>query len=699
MKLWNKATKKFGDKLRNLITEGIFSNRRKDGNYKPRLIGGQFKEQMNVSVAKQASENLYSLGLDQLQSRIKAKPTFLSERYLINVDGYNKAWLQVLRPEVYSHPSLRTEHNAKVISAPRSHYEFKLLMDNLKGYMLGRSGQYQYDSRVGDIFLSWTSQFKDCLTGLGYNLRVPKNWKQPETPDKMREFLTIFGNDYTEADFLMRGIKKGVNQGYPTVDKQGASFPEDFSIICKELLDIDVTFSIYGILYAVSVAYSKGLYFPYIGFYRTQGGVGDDGSERYKHRNVFGGSWLNKAYGAIVFVLKHYGGLILEYLSQPFEIVNTHQTPSEALVRRPTGEVLIKRKLRLPIYNNVPIIMWESWDTLFQDILSQVKDTMENMLGKEQLTIDTYYQLSNDKRKEISQKYANIIGEDFTGYDTSISNENLRWMKDLLHVDNLWDLTYMYTLNSLEQGEVWYGIWRFENIYFKSGHPFTSEFGSWIHFNHALCFEKYCKENFGHEVKLEWIRVLSDDSLIKWSEGFVFSEYQEYSQAVGLKIKDSHSDLLLDGFVEALKVLVGLIGNINDKVDRTLAYIFCGNPHSRLHGLAQMERGLNDHGYEISGDDEIDALISKLASLGSAAQPVMVQVLSWVVDDREFGNAIIRTVLNIKTESGGELVAVPIDEDLVFSFHPRVVKDAFETNISLKALDKSTNGLTTAVTV
>lgn len=259
-----------------------------------------------------------------------------------------------------------------------------------------------------------------------------------------------------------------------------------------------------------------------------------------------------------------------------------------------------------------------------------------------------------------------IFGEDFVGFDQTITESDLHWItyerfyddeqSDLKQYKQLVRLIYVYVVKTLRESDLWVGPLRLSNLYFKSGNPLTSELGSWVHLN---ILTLYCELR---GLELQWLTVLSDDDLVCVKGDFDYNDYAEFVKLYGKEITPFEDILYYerDGFVEFLKVTIGRI--LIDRED----IVFVGNLKSRYHGMAQRERGLRESGLEITGDPSIDGTISRLASYGSAAAPVIYEILKGFSNDEE-GRKVLAALRGL---ASGALEYTIIDEDRHWTFSP-----------------------------
>jgi hypothetical protein len=430
-----------------------------------------------------------------------------------------------------------------------------------------------------------------------------------------------------QQELILTGLAPNTNSGYPFWTKQTKkNFPKMFGKFLKQffpevvkrhrstitdgyVLTVDI------ILDAIREAIRKEYYPPFTLFYRTQGGR----NYETKHRSVYGGDIMMKAFGSLWAVAKHRVGLIFD--------------------------------------GPIPWIAWQEWTEMFDSI----RDNLPNI--EDDLIVP---QSANELQEKWPSAHipdgdhiVEVYGEDFSGYDQSIIREDLNWITS--HKNVGWIMGWI--LDVMEHGEVWFLGLRIRGIFFKSGHPMTSEFGSIIHRN----FMENAAEYMGG-ICLGGT-VLSDDNL-GWYINFNEYKYLDYAKQVGLEIdKDKSSLYSRDHIVSFLKVLVGYVLKSSMK-----SYI--GDPQSRYYGLAHSERemvgqfdedelsaGFRDL-WRVTGDIEVDAFISKLGSFAEPGAPLVEDILR-VVKDTPLGLKTIQAISDM-TDQGVE----PYRRDLFISFGP-----------------------------
>ena len=427
-----------------------------------------------------------------------------------------------------------------------------------------------------------------------------------------------------QQELILTGLAPNTNSGYPYWIKQTKkNFPRVFKDFLKQFfpvvlkrhrktIDEGYSLTVDIILDAVKEAINLKYYPPFTLFYRTQGGKNFE----TKHRSVFGGDILMKALGSLWSVAK--------------------------------GDD--KAKI---MADGMPWIAWTNWTDLFTII-------------KDRIPVEEEY--SSDQLKEMwpsanipdGMHQVEVYGEDFSGYDQTIIREDLEWITKHKHVG--WIMRWI--LDTLSEAEVWFLGLRIKGIFFKSGHPFTSEFGSIIH--------RTFMENAADRMNGICLggTVLSDDNL-GWYLNFNEHEYLSYAKEVGMQIdKDRSFRFSRDKVVSFLKVLVGYATSSS-------AVSYIGDPQSRYYGLAHSERemvgqfddkemkGDLRHIYRVTGDIQIDAFISKLGSFAETGAALVEQILG-AVKDTLLGRKVIQAIIEMSID--GEYL--PYRIDLFTSFSP-----------------------------
>lgn len=434
-----------------------------------------------------------------------------------------------------------------------------------------------------------------------------------------------------QQELILQGLAPNTNSGYPFFNKQTkTNFPKMWGNFLQQflgntyvkhrvLIKDGTSLTVECILDAVREARVKRYFPPYILFYRTQGG-----KHITKIRSVFGGDVLQKALGSLW---------------------SAGKTQNKELVK----------------YGGLSWVAWDEWDSMFGNILDLLPD------------IDDEGYIVPREKQEIIEKHGetgkglpdglvtvDVYGEDFSGYDQSIIRGDLDWITSHRHVG--WIMGYI--LDLLEHSEVWVGNMRISGIFFKSGMPFTSEFGSIIHLN--------IMANAAHFMNAVLLTAtcLSDDNLAYWYN-FDEKKYLEYCRSLGFVIDPAKSSWFSrDKIVSFLKVLVGYVFDVSYKS-------FIGDPQSRYYGLAHSEREFSGQFgtskvkaevrdlWEITGDVELDAFLSKLGSFAETGATLVLAVLN-AVKHTDLGRRAIKAIANLPASSRVR----PYRSDLFVSFRP-----------------------------
>lgn len=322
------------------------------------------------------------------------------------------------------------------------------------------------------------------------------------------------------------------------------------------------------------------------------------GGSKKKVRAVFGGNMLAKAVGALLHAAK---GMLDKELVQ---------------------------------FGKLPWIAWEDWDSLFNkinDLVSFTSDKDENF---------------------------NVIGEDFTGWDQTIHQKDLAFLFDYAGtISPLLDWTH----GLLKYSDVWTGAYMVRGVHFKSGHPFTSEFGSYMHLNLDLLSAKENGFRIDHAV------FLSDDNLM-FTKNFDLESHTDSLESYGFKTSPQKaSDYRKDLFIEFLKVHVG-------KIFSEEGSQFAGNYLSRIPGFRHLERlGEVREVYDVTDgrDVAVNQVVSKLSSFGYYATEWVEEIIH-SVRDTPLGRRVVNALVALKHR------AEPIQAhrpDLLLGFNPEWLKE------------------------
>jgi hypothetical protein len=263
-----------------------------------------------------------------------------------------------------------------------------------------------------------------------------------------------------------------------------------------------------------------------------------------------------------------------------------------------------------PKIGNWPWGAWKDWSELFPLLADTISEEMD----------------SDDR---------NTMGEDITKFDTNIQPAHLEAIVSSVH-DKVSPL-YDYVLFALRNTVVWLGPYSIKNLYFVSGHPFTSEFGSLIHMDLAFQYDRDSDATLLHGT------YQSDDNLAVWAN-IDHDDYFKYLGDRGYPIKVSGSSNYREhGYVRFLQNDIGRIKLNNDKV------IFVGAFDSRLPKMIHMEtggEGITD--WVITKNIEVDRMVSKLSSFGEEGIEYVEAILS-AIRDNSLGNEVIHAIKNINS--------------------------------------------------
>jgi hypothetical protein len=234
-----------------------------------------------------------------------------------------------------------------------------------------------------------------------------------------------------------------------------------------------------------------------------------------------------------------------------------------------------------------------------------------------------------------------IIGDDLSGYDMTITWQCMEWMKQ----EESYSWNTRTLLNMLKNSRCWLGPYVIWKCYWTSGHSFTSNGGSFVHddilFMAISRINKKRRDyNKAHPnaEPLPMARVLhrtflSDDSFVIL-ENCTVKEIAEEAEICGftIKVKDSYS-YNKHKCVTFLKVDIG-------RIFKSKSIYYCGNSKSRYYNLCHSERDLetemsrpqnlrrHDPGTPVvTGDVMVDSHIGKLGSWSVNGQPFVIKHL------------------------------------------------------------------------
>jgi hypothetical protein len=448
---------------------------------------------------------------------------------------------------------------------------------------------------------------------------------------------------------IVEGLAPNTNSGYPnfttqTKDNIGKMFwnwlerfaPSVYHAHSKDLRsrgNAQYLLSVNLIFDAISDVAKRKWYEPSINFYRTQ---------MDKVRAVFGGTVLFKALGALVHAAKVYG----------------YTPESASAISEPVNKNWDKQLVK---FGGLPIVAQLDWDILFNEI----KDRMPRIENGELVPFTPQELKEKFGFASDVEQTVDVVGEDLKAYDTSVIQEDLEFLAD----HPKWGFVMRYLLDWMANSEVWCGDLRIFDIFFKSGHPWTSDVGSFNHINMAFIIRDYIRKS--HDCHLVAFTVLSDDSLFWWI-GFDMKLAVECLSAYGYTIKQSQSFVYSrDKIVAFLKVLIGYVHDES-------SIIFVGDYQSRYVKLAHSEREIEQDEverekykadvngiYEVTGDIELDSFISKLASFGSEGSTAVMEILR-IVKDTALGRQAIKAIMSLSGDDQYNLYR----SDVLFGFRP-----------------------------
>lgn len=426
-----------------------------------------------------------------------------------------------------------------------------------------------------------------------------------------------------QNDEIIAGVVSATNMGYPYFIQQSkdnivkvwrkfqidylhiTAFQDEEFITVNEVLDI------------VKSCKRKKLHFPYVLFYRTQ---------IDKVRAVFGGHIVDKVLGAVWHAAKKFG-LTRDACKQLN--IPTHDEDYEY---NENGELISKNIKCFPSRGGMPMMGQLPWEIMFKIIADKLPPFGEMMNEREIKDMYGYDIPKGDYKVD-------VIGEDFSRYDTTIIPEDVDFLRK--HKKLGWLISYI--LDDLLYSEVWTGSFRVKDVYYKSGHPLTSELGSMVHIMRMFAYAASCED-----VHILYFTPLSDDS-VGAVIGVDFKHMKEWYEEYGLKIKpEDSSSYQRDHFIMYLKTLVGklLVGS---------EISVMGEPMSKYLGLCHSEREITDKNvdsligvYDMdTGNVEFDMALSKIASMGPEAKPLIMEKFE-ITKETRFGQEIMMAIHKLK---------------------------------------------------
>jgi hypothetical protein len=494
---------------------------------------------------------------------------------------------------------------------------------------------------------------------------IPKPRKQlPPTPEadklmfthlaRLEKVLNEFSNldDTLQEELILKNVQYDKNSGYPFFQKYPTVFNNDGTIkesgwhifrekmdeFCDEYLGGKPEhYTVNSILRLIKSLYTrkktKGKKiilkllknFPYILFYRTQGG------KKTKTRAVFGAFILLKLIASLLQIAQHWTGKSNDGFME--STLDWHdQNEDEALFTPPTiGEF--------------KWIAAENWDTQF----STIANTM-----------------TQDLKSDTPSEW---IGEDIIGFDMQVRDHDLMPLLNFKGPIMSVLITYVYL--TLKHAPVWVGTNAVFDVFFKSGNPFTQLFGSYVH-------------NRCHEVVEQitgWKRVhsilQSDDNLTAWDK-FDLKIFEQIMKEIGFEISGPKTHVWSrDGYVVFLQIWLSYLFT-DERID------FCGNLTSRLYGLVHVERDSESEDvgiWDTFGDNAVDQYYSKLGSFGDR----LARLVSYILTLTSGTSLGIRTIQSIDNAKAKGLKAKPKRPDVIGSLGPDWIPNLVQVSLEHSA--------------
>jgi hypothetical protein len=441
-----------------------------------------------------------------------------------------------------------------------------------------------------------------------------------------------------QQEKIRQGIITSSNVGWPFFVQQ--SKDNVFKLWRKFLKDVlhinkfedDEPVTVHEILSIVKYCAKKNFHFPYLAFYRTQ---------VRKVRAVFGGHILDKLIGAIVHVAKEYG-----LTSEACEILGI-KTHADEWDYDSAGQPISEYVTKIPTYGNLPFISQLPWEIQFK-ILQNELPPFDRKLSSDEIQ-RVYGQKLPDGEYKV-----NVVGEDYSKFDTTIIIEDLDFLRK--HKKLGWLLSYV--LDDCQFSEVWTGSIRINDVIFKSGHPFTANFGTDVHLQRQFAYA----ESKDDVVILD-VMNQSDDSaevVINWD----MEDHNKWLNEFGLSVKVEESfDYQRDKIGIYLKTLFG-------EVLDSEQLLIMGEPQSKYLGICHSEREITPENvdkevgvWNITGEIQIDMCLSKLASLGPNGKPLIMEFLN-LVKDTKFGSKVLMAIMNIDSSRVYKLYRIDVAASL-----------------------------------
>lgn len=429
------------------------------------------------------------------------------------------------------------------------------------------------------------------------------------------------------------------NSGYPFFRKQRTGKTKKmFAEMCVMLgvsFKNDDFITVDKVFECVHKYMATKQHWPYLLFYRTSGGSAP------KERAVFGAHYLMKLVAAVISA-----GKFTAFNERPDGFYDEHITKFVYSV------------------GGLPIVAQQPWEEMFASIMKRLPrkgaDGKLQKMSAEQIKHLFNYSIPNGDYE------VDVFGEDFPSFDTSMIYEDFIELKTHKHMG--WLVAFI--LEDLKGSDVWSATLRFIMIFFKSGHPLTSDFGSYFH-RKILYNVRDWLRNKGVDAHILAASLLSDDSIV-YVINITPKDVNDYLKEYGLYIKlDESYQYSRDFIIGFLKVYVGYILG-----DGTVNYV--GDPVSRYYGMAHSEREIEQDlkdpdesegdtrgVWAVTGDIELDAFISKLASFGDQGSAIVYAILN-LVKDTALGKSAILAISALKPRDDIQ----PYRSDVPVGFHP-----------------------------
>lgn len=534
------------------------------------------------------------------------------------------------------------------IEVSKSDFQYGKLMQHVADYMNiqgnenSRSRRYKYVCPKCSVkYTQGQASCSNCYTKVepdGYPMPVPDNDRAIGHSFKQYDQIAggieeaMMWSDLEQEVAIIENIIPNTNSGYPFFEKQvKLRMKKMWSRFLKFIKYKEVeTITIQHVFDVVHHVINNKWHFPYVLFYRTQGGK--DGT---KHRAVFGAHLLMKFIASVISIGKSIGYYRENNSFHDDKVFTKH----------------------IYAFGQLPIVAQANWDEMFTAIKKRMPRFENNVMLP--MSQQELYDLF-DYKCSPGDYEVNVIGDDFPGFDMGVIVEDLTYLGK--HKKLGWLFEYM--LDDMRYSEVWTANKILYDIQYKSGFPMTSEFGSFLH---RKCNFNAAKAN--NCIILSNIN-LSDDDII-YTIGLTPELIDDYLNQFGLKIKVEESyNYKKHKIVGFLKVLVGYVHRSGD-------IGICGDPTSRYYGLAHQEREMEQEVgsidftadvrgiWRITGVVEVDALLSKWGSWGDE-NSAAVRVQCEIVKDTDLGRKAILAMSHMRKDGSYK----PYRSDIEIGFPP-----------------------------